>query len=218
MNRIRASLPALLLGFASSLLFAQSLDFAPSAELTEPLRPGTAAPSFTVREVDGSQFRFDPAALERPVLLITFRGGWCPYCNAQLAGLRKVLPEIRQGGVDVLFLSGDRPELLYSSLAQDTQTRIEGLDYHILSDAEMRAASVLGVAYKVPADTKSSFERSGRDVGGSSIDLHSALPVPAVFIVDTSGVIRFTYANPDYRVRLPAEEVRRAVDPYLTKF
>jgi peroxiredoxin len=218
MNRIRASLPALLLGLASSVLVAQTLRIAPSAEATEPLQPGTTAPSFTVRAVDGSEFRFDPAALERPVLLITFRGGWCPYCNAQLAGLRKVLPEIRQGGVDVLFLSGDRPELLYSSLAQDTQERIEGLDYQILSDAQMRAASALGVAYKVPGETKSSFERGGRDVGGSSIDLHSALPVPAVFVVDAGGVIRFTYANPDYRVRLPAEDVRRAVDPYLTKF
>jgi len=182
------------------------------------LQAGERAPAFTAYEVDGSEFNFDPNNLDSPTLLITFRGGWCPYCNAQLAGLRKVLPEIRQGGMDVMFLSGDRPEMLYSSLRQDTQDAIGDLDYHILSDANMSAASALGIANRVPDGTKDRYVQGGRDIEESSIDLHQALPVPAVFVVDTDGEIRFVYANPDFRVRLPAEDVKEAAKPLLTSF
>ena len=196
---------------------AQTLKLASGPEDVEPLEVGDKAPAFTVYRVDGAPYRFDPGALERPTLLITFRGGWCPFCNAQLSGLRNVLPEIRQGGMDVLFLSGDRPEILYSSLQQDTQDSIAGRDYELLSDAELEAASALGIAYRVPANTKDSYEQRGRDMARSSIDLHGALPLPSVFIVDTNGDIAFAYSNPDIRVRLPAEEVRAAAEPFLLK-
>jgi hypothetical protein len=37
--------------------------------------------------------------------------------------------------------------------------------------------------------------------------------VPPVFIVDTSGVIRFVYSNPDYKVRSSADDLWRAAQP-----
>lgn len=200
----------------TGIAFAQQLNLAAGPEAVQPKQVGELAPAFTVYELDGSAFRFDPTALERPVLLITFRGGWCPFCNAQLAGLRNVVPEIRSGGMDVLFLSADRPELLFSSLQQETQESIEGRDYHILSDAGLEAASALGIAYKVPENTLAAYEARGRDMGNSSIALHSALPLPAVFIIDTDGRIDFVYSNADIRIRLPAEEVLAAAQPFLS--
>jgi hypothetical protein len=84
---------------------------AASANLIEPLGKGDRAPRFMVETVDGEAFDFDPKNLERPVVLLTFRGGWCPYCNMYLSEMRHTIPEIRELGVDVLFLSGDRSEL-----------------------------------------------------------------------------------------------------------
>jgi hypothetical protein len=34
---------------------------------------------------------------------------------------------------------------------------------------------------------------------------HHMLPVPAVFLVATNGLIQFEYVNPDYKVRLEPE-------------
>src|SRR5579871_3463198 len=75
-----------------------------------PVTVGTQAPSFTALEVDGRSFHFDPTALHRPVLIIFFRGGWCPYCNTHLKDLQTVEPKIIALGYRVLFLSTDRPE------------------------------------------------------------------------------------------------------------
>lgn len=208
---------ALLVGAGHPGSATAELVIADSAEQTHPLQAGQKAPSFTVYRVDGSRFDFDPSALAKPTMLITFRGGWCPYCNAHLASLRKVVPELTSRGMDVLFLSGDRPDMLYSSLKAETQESIAGLDYQIFSDASMAAASALGVAFRVPADTADNFAQRGRDIGNSSIALHQALPVPAVFVIDTDGKITYSYANPDYKVRLPAEDVEAAAEPLLMK-
>lgn len=180
---------------------------AESAEMTKPLRAGQRAPRFVVRDVNSDEFVFDPNGLENPALIITFRGGWCPYCNMHLSELRTVVPEIAALGVDVLFLSGDRPELLYASLAQDTQDDIADLDYRIYSDAESQAAIAFGTAFRVDDGYREWFDENGRDYKDSSIDRDNILAVPAVYAIDQKGMIRFDFVEADYKVRLPADDL-----------
>lgn len=181
-----------------------------SAEETRPLEAGDRAPAFTVRTVTGEPYEFAPDALERPTILISFRGGWCPYCNLHLSELRTVIPELREMGFDILFLSNDAPADLYESLERETQEDIEGLDYTILSDAEIAAGRALGTAFRIDSGLMDYLDRKGRNYSGSSIGKHNALAVPAVYVVDTTGRIVFDYVNPDYKVRLPAEDLLAA--------
>ena len=139
--------------------------------------------------------------------MVTFRGGWCPFCNMHLSELKDVITEIDALGVDVLFLSGDRPDMLYKSLSRETQENIAGLDYQILSDADAQAAIAFGIAFKASQRTIDRRNQKGQDIEGSSMLRQGVLPVPSVFAIDRSGVIAFAYSNPDYKVRLPAEEL-----------
>jgi len=180
---------------------------AETADLIEPLGAGDKAPRFVVETVDGAAFDFDPRNLERPVVLLTFRGGWCPFCNMYLSDMRHAIPEIHDMGVDVLFLSGDRAELLLETLSQETQEDIAGLDYTLLSDADAQAAIALGIAFKASERTINGRRAKNQDIEGSSMLKHGVLPVPAVFAIDQEGVIQFAYTNADYKVRLPADEL-----------
>jgi peroxiredoxin len=83
--------------------------------------------------VHHTSYTFSSSHLKRPYVLILYRGGWCPYRNAQLADMHLVEPKLRASGFEVLFISTDRPELLYSSLKDQTVT------YTLLSDPELRA-------------------------------------------------------------------------------
>jgi len=183
---------------------------AASAAEVQPVKTGDMAPGFTVRTVDDEPFVFDPANLEAPTILVTFRGGWCPYCNMHLSELRHVVPELQAQGIDVLFLSGDRPELLYKSLKLETQEAIDGLGYTILSDANIEAALALGIAFKVEDESVSRMEGRGTDLGDSSMARFRALPVPAVYMIDKSGKVVYSFVEPDYKVRLPAEDLLTA--------
>ena len=183
----------------------------------QPLGPGDAAPRFTVETVGNERFDFDPRILERPVILVAFRGGWCPFCNIHLSELRHAIPEISAMGIDVLFLSGDRSELLISSLERETQDRIDGLGYTILSDANAQAAIALGIAFKASDRTLQGRHERGDDIEDSSMARHGVLPVPAVFAVDREGMITFAYANPDYKIRLSPDELLAAASAIATR-
>ena len=187
----------------------------PSADLTTPLKSGDRAPGFTVRTVDDEPYVFDPDNLENPTILISFRGGWCPYCNMHLAELRTVIPEISASGYDILFLSNDRPELLYSSLKLETQEAIDGLEYVILSDAKINAAMALGTAFRVDKGLTDYLDKKGRDYQGSSIGRHNALAVPAVYVIDRTGKIVFDFVESDYKVRLSADDLLSAAEAAL---
>ena len=205
------------LSHANRVVAAEYAALPASAEETTPLRTGDRAPEFTVRTVDDEPFVFDPDNLERPVILISFRGGWCPYCNMHLSELRTVIPELKKNGIDVLFLSNDRPELLYSSLKMETQEDIDGLDYVILSDANINAAMALGTAFRTEKGLTDYLEKKDRDYAGSSIGMHNALAVPAVYVVDQSGEIVFDFVNPNYKVRLPADDLLETANELVGK-
>lgn len=204
--------------FASILLAAVSESrpadrantVANAANEIRPLTLGQSAPALLVRAVDGSEVTIDARQTERPMLVITFRGGWCPYCNFHLAELRNVIPELEDAGVDVIFLSGDRPELLFDSLSLETRESIAELDYSIYSDAEGHAATALGIAFRAAESTIQRRREKGQDIDGSSMDRRRILAVPSVFVIDARGIIRFVYANPNYKIRLPAKDIRDA--------
>ncbi len=174
-----------------------------------PMEVRSKAPSFTAQEVDGRAFVFDPAALRQPTMIIFYRGGWCPYCNAQLQDLHSVVPKISAMGYQVLFLSTDQPKLLYSSLK-------EKVDYHILSDSTMDAAHAFGVAFHVDTATLEKMKSYGIDLEATQGNTKHELPVPSVFIIDRGGVIRFRHYDPDYTIRLDAAHVLAAAQSALT--
>jgi peroxiredoxin len=197
------------LALSTELVAAESM--VPSdAKNIKPLTVGASAPAVTLRKADGSRFDFRPDKLTQPVMIIFYRGGWCPYCNTQLGQLSKLEGPLQELGYQVLFFSADKPELLYASLKDPT------IKYTLLSDNKMAGARAFGVAFRVDSTTVEQYKKFGVDLEKASGESHHELPVPSVFIVDNNGIIRFSYANPDYRVRIPNDELlaaaRRAVN------
>lgn len=217
MNRL--SLRALVLAvlavtLISSLVISTSVRYghadvpvAATAADIQPLTAGDPAPRFSVETINNERFDFDPRSLERPVILISFRGGWCPFCNMHLSELRHAIPAISDMGVDVLFLSGDRSELLLASLGRETQEDIDGLGYTILSDANAQAAIALGIAFKASSRTIQRRKERGDDIERSSMARHGVLPVPAVFAITSDGLIDYAYTNPNYKVRMSSDDL-----------
>jgi peroxiredoxin len=203
-SRGAANLLACAFLISSSLLRAA---IAPNAEAVQPLKTGDHAPAFTALRADQTPYTFMAAHLTKPHVIIFYRGGWCPYCNRQLADLHLVEPKLRASGFEVLFLSTDRPELLYSSLKNPD------ISYTLLSDPTLQAAQAFHIAFHVDDETYKKELAWGVDLEKTTGTQAHALPVPSVFIVDTAGVIRFVYSNPDYRVRLSADDLWRAAQP-----
>jgi peroxiredoxin len=175
-----------------------------------PLSVGSLAPVFSARTADGVLRKFSPDAYSRPTIVLFYRGGWCPYCNMQLSDMRLVEPKLRASGFEIVFLSTDQPKLLYSSL------KATDIHYTLLSDSHLKAARAFHIAYHLDSATLAKQRDYGVDLERTTGTKLHELPVPSVFIIDTSGTIRFVYSNPDYTVRLGADALWAAAAPFAT--
>lgn len=196
----------------STLTAKESVRIHANAAAVQPPLLGTQAPGFAVRRADGSEFRLDPQSLAKPVVLVFYRGGWCPYCNAQLLELRHIETKLVDDlGYDLLFLSADSPATL-SAGSNTTGTR-----YTVLADNDLNAASAYGIAFRVDDETVQRYREYGIDLEKSSERDHHALPVPAVFIIDADGKLAFHYVNVDYRQRIAPELLMTAARATLDR-
>ncbi len=162
----------------------------------KPLGVGDWAPTATLRRPDGQAVDLADLYAAKPTVLIFYRGGWCPYCSTHLGQIATVEPQLVAMGYQVLAISPDRPEELQSTLDK------QGLAYQLLSDSPMELARAFRLAFTVDAATRETYRGYGIDLEGASGFSHHLLPVPAVYIVDTDGVIRFAHWDADYKQRL----------------
>lgn len=162
------------------------------AEDISPLLIGEIIPDIELKAPDASTHKFSDIVGDKPTVLLVYRGGWCPFCNAHLSEIQGVQGEVIKLGYQIVAVSPDSPENLKITDEKDT------LDYSLYSDGDGKFIQSLGIAFKAPEKYAGMLDKIS---GGLN---HGFLPVPSVFIVDTSGRIMFEYINPDYKTRLSA--------------
>jgi peroxiredoxin len=165
---------------------------------------GQNVPSARVYTVEGEAIDIRDVVRRQPTVLIFYRGGWCPYCSAHLAELGRVEEDLHRAGYQIIALSPDRPKYLKSALRDKTY------GFTLLSDNEAKAIRAFGLAFRVGMETYQSYVNKGIDLQERSGVGHRILPVPAAYVVDQAGVIRFAYWNPDYKERIDVDRLLRA--------
>ena len=185
---MRALLSALFMLFTFSIVAQHYPD---KAVDISPLLIGEKAPNATLTHFSGKTDSLTTILAKQETVLIFYRGGWCPFCNVQLAELQAIESDILKLGYQIVAISPDSPENLKASLDK------HNLKYLLLSDASLKVAQQFGIAFNVPESSK---ERLAKSSGGQN---PGQLPVPSVFVFNKQGEILFEYINPDYKKRIP---------------
>ena len=145
------------------------------------------------------------ADAEGPLVLVFYRGGWCPYCVKHLAELEEYRDRLEAEGAMLVAVSPESPEKI-----RVTQEKT-GADYAILSDKTMDAASRFNLLFQVDDDTQTKYRGYGIDLDSWNATGEWALPVPAVFVIDKDMTVRWAHADEDYRTRVAGRDVLEAV-------
>ncbi|MEX0721576.1 MAG: peroxiredoxin-like family protein [Balneolaceae bacterium] len=199
MKIIAVAVFLLFAGCNSSEPKGQSTKTAEDAFSVRPLLIGESIPDVAVTDTENNEHSIAELIKEKPTLIIFYRGGWCPFCSAHLLELASLEEDIYELGYQILAISPDQPEFLNQTLED------QDLSYTLLSDSPMEAARAFGVAYREDDETVAGLKSNGMDIVQRSGHDHQQLPVPAVYIADTSSKILFQYVNPDYRERISGE-------------
>jgi len=159
-------------------------------------------PDATLQALNGKNVSLTNILKRKRTVLIFYRGGWCPYCNAHLSDLVTIEKQVTDRGFQIIAISPDTPSELNKTLTKDH------LNYKLFSDSSAEAMKKFGVAYRLDDPTFTKMRDSfGVDLEKSSGQTHHILPVPSVFVVGKDGKIVYVHSNPDYKVRLKGSEI-----------
>lgn len=175
------------------------------------LRAGQAAPDFVLPNHLGRSVSLYESLERGPVVLLFYRGEWCPYCCAQLRAMQLVLPQLTAVGARLIAVS---PELPDHSL---TLAERNALDFDILSDRGAMVTRSYGLIYRVPDAMRDLYRDRGLDIGkrhGSAPGESWHLPIPATYLLSPGGIVRFASIDADYTRR---PEPRTIVDLLLDR-
>jgi peroxiredoxin len=156
-----------------------------------PLLIGEKIPSVNIPAANRKPFDLNAHVSDKPTILIFYRGGWCPFCNKELARVQGIQSDLVKMGYQIIAISTDSPENLNKSIDKHQ------LSYTLLSDADLSISKQFGIAFKAPAAYSKTLAEGS---AGKNVD--KLLPVPSVFILDKGGIIQFEYINPDFKQRI----------------
>jgi peroxiredoxin len=187
------------------------------ASSIKPLPVGSQMPAgCIVTNLRGERVNLNAEIAKQPTVLIVYRGGWCPYCNAHLRDLQKSEPELRRLGYQILQFSPYTPANIKATLAKGA------LSYTLLSDPKLDVAAKLGLRYKLDERYIAHVKAKPDDQAAlAHVDLQAQnngyLLTPGAFILDRTGTIRFAYVNNNYSVRVKQNVLLDAARAALVK-
>lgn len=165
------------------------------------LQEGQKAKDFMLKNSLGLPVYLYDELAKGPVVLTFYRGGWCPYCNAQLRAYQKVLPEIEALGGRLIAVSPQSPD---NTLSHQEK---EKLQFQVLSDTNGLVAAFYNILYDVPPYLQELMMLSNMNLAEYNATDRWILPIPSTFMIDESGIIRSAYVNPDFMQRMAPEDI-----------
>lgn len=175
-------------------------------EAPEGLFLNSKAPDFKGRDQNGNEVRLKDLLKKGNVVLVFYRGQWCPYCNKHLSRLQDSLQLIRDKGATLIAVSPEKPESVDSTVAK---TKAE---FSILYDEGLKIMKAYDVDFEVPENTLTRYRNAGIKIDENNGKNGNFLPIPATYIIDRDGNISYRFFNSDYKKRPSVKEILDNLD------
>lgn len=163
---------------------------------------GDTAPDINGVDQNGKIISSTDILKDRKILLIFYRGYWCPHCRKHLASVQKHLDEFVEKGVYVIVVT---PETTEKTI--ETAENIKA-NFSIVHDVGNKIMNDYGVAFEVNNENVPSYYNFvSKKVAEYNIENNNVLPVPATYLIDFKNRFLYVQYDPDYKHRSDLEEI-----------
>jgi peroxiredoxin len=135
------------------------------------------------------------------VVLIFYRGNWCPYCNRQLSQLQDSLQFIIDKGAQVIAVTPEQPEGILKTIEKTKAS------FPIIFDEDRKIMKAYDVSFAVDEKSISRYKMAGIDLEENNGKNGANLPVPAVYIINKESTIIYRFFEPNYKKRASVKEI-----------
>lgn len=179
-------------------LFQINLMAQKSVDAAAGIVKGDTVKNFTATTDENNTFELYTALKERPVVLIFYRGAWCPICSRHLQSIQDSLHLITDAGAQVVAISPDATEGLNKTKEKGTIT------FTLLHDKNLEIATAFDVNFHPNEKEVSMYNKH---LGAELKENESQLPIPAVYIIDQEGVVTWRFFDPNYQNRATVQSI-----------
>ena len=165
------------------------------------LKVGEVAPDINTLDYLGNKVSLKKLLKKGPVVLMFYRGAWCPYCNKQLKQLQDSLELINELSGTVIAVT---PETVESIGETVEKTNAE---FRIIHDKNLCIMKAYDVAYKLEESVLKRYKKTGINLEEANGSNGANLPVPATYIIGQGGKIIYAFFDPDYKKRATVRRI-----------
>lgn len=159
------------------------------------LRIGDHFPDFTLNASDDEPCSLDTLLQSGPLIVSFYRGGWCPYCILELKALSDIVNLLPRLNATLVAVS---PEITRHA----SQTKQENhLNFSLLRDDANQLAEACGLAFTLSEELLDQYHKFGLNLTARNDDEHNRLPIPATFVLDQKGIVRYAFVEDDFMSR-----------------
>lgn len=160
------------------------------------LSVNSKAPDFKAMDKEEKVFHLGSVLEKGPVVMIFYRGHWCPVCNKHLSSIQDSIRLITDRGVTVVAISPQNPEYL-QKMSDKT-----GAEFRLLYDEDYKIAQAYDVSFTPEKKELIIYNTMlNAQLKKSQSDDSQRLPIPATYIINEQGKIVWRQFDPDYKNR-----------------
>lgn len=186
-----------------ALLFTLFFSLTGKAQINnEYLKVGEVAPKIIGVDQFGSTINSEVILKNNKILLLFYRGNWCPYCKKHLKSLQDHLDALTKKGYYVVVVSPEKQEKTKKT-SKDVNAK-----FSIVHDVDNKIMNAYKVSFEVNDLTVPKYlSIIKKKVAKHNIENNNVLPVPATYIIDKTSKVSFVHYDPDYSKRTPIKEI-----------
>jgi peroxiredoxin len=166
-------------------------------------RPSEPMPPFMLPDETGRLVDLPSLLANGPVVVMFFRGHWCPYCRLSVRAVIEAMDRIKAVGAQVVAIM---PET--QAFAGKFKTDAAA-PFPVLTDLDNGYALSLNLAIWLGADIQKLL--SYQDMASFHGNDGWVLPIPATFVVGRDGMVRARFVDPDFRKRMEIDDLIAAL-------
>ena len=159
------------------------------------LRAGQQAPGFTLPDASGQPVSLAVLLASGPVVLVFYRGNWCPYCNVQLRAYNQALASFNAFNATLVAVSPQTTDLT-NHTAEEKE-----LHFPVLSDLGNAVAKQYGLVYPVGDAVYNTLHGVGIDLAAFNGDDSGELPLTGTFVIAPDGIIAWAATEANFKQR-----------------
>jgi peroxiredoxin len=166
------------------------------------LEIGVKAPVIEGYSLEGKKIVSTEVLKEKNIVLIFYRGKWCPVCNRYLSNLNDSLKYIIENNAEILVVG---PETFEN--AKKTAEKTDA-NYTLIPDTSFKILTDYDVMFSVTKKYQGKIKTFlMADIANINNQEEAMLPVPATYIIGQDGVIKWMHFNYNYGIRATVKNI-----------